>query len=327
MKDLLSFGTIGDYKVSFVLSRKGVADDVADDDQNDDETADVAVIEADEMTTVGDINYFLTEQHLKFKKFYSYSELVELLVQKFPSATICIYRYGQKVDYQSMKVRIINLISVAKIPVELALAKQYKLADCFLGIRYASALKNYAYSNFLSNEMCNILINSHQIAQTYSPNCYRLAIYNTFQHSKKNIDLILRKQSGTSSSILGYFANSVIHNISLLGQLGEQVKNTELRVEIYFGATTVEHIRTATKALAILLNSFQLVQRSSQEVFKHFNFTRLFLSSLFAYCSALPDPSSFFFHFLLQYFYGVSVFYEQSLSKIYRIESWAVSQK
>lgn len=308
MKDLLSFGTIGDYKVSFVLSRKGVAEEVADDDQIDNETADVAGIEADEMITVGDINYFLTEQYLTFKKFYSYSELVELLVQKFPSATICIFRYGQKVDYQSMKVRIINLISVAKIPVELALAKQYKLADSFLGIRYASALKNYAYSNFLSNEMCNILVNSHQIAQTFCPNCYRLAVYNTFQHSKKNIDLVLRKQSGTSSSILGYFANSVVHNVSLLGQLGEQVKNTELRVEIYFGATTVEHIRSATKALAILLNSFQLVQRSSLEVFRHFNSTRLFLSSLYAYCSSLPDSSSFLFifyyHTFMAYLYS-----------------------
>ena len=90
-----------------------------------------------------------------------------------------IYRYGQKVPLADLKSKIVSMLSDCHFPIEITLGNQFKLDNSFLSAYFSQSFKSYAYSNFLSNELCNLHIVNNSVAQTYHSLCFRLSLYNT----------------------------------------------------------------------------------------------------------------------------------------------------
>ena len=294
VKEILSFGKIGDYKIGIVIKEKGHTEPIFDgeeenlDENLDDITQNVSYKFIHEKLQV--INYTWLRGH-------SFLNMKDLLVEHFGELVLVIYKYGQKAPHRQLSARIISIFSDAGIPVEMALGKQYKLENYFLSAKLINEYRSYAFSNFLSNEMCNIRINNPTYAKTIAPNCYRMTLYNSLQHYKKDIDFSLTKQANATSCSLNQFQHSFAELDDKLKILSGRLPSTELRMELYFSITTMAQYNDAIHSMRSLITSFQIVKKDVVELTAYFRQRRKLLKAFFSHSKDFDDAKSLYFLF------------------------------
>ena len=293
-RKIFSVAKVGDYLLGFVVVGSG-----SDSSQSDETLTALAPVQycldSDSYLSSAGVNEFLASQSRLLPKMLSFQALSGLLTAPFGSATIAIFRYGQKVPFAILKPKIIEFLTDCQIPLELALAQEFLLSDNFLCARYSPKVRQYAYSNFLSNDMCNVLINDELVAQAYCATCYRLSIYNTFQHFKKDVKILLERSGNISDCSLNNFGSSFNRCNNLLSELCDKIPLTKLRVEMYFSLNTLSELNIGLQSLKLIPNSFDFVKCKFDNIQTHFTVTRKLSEQLFFILKDFSDSRALYF--------------------------------
>lgn len=292
-RKIFTVAKVGDYLLGFVVG--------SDSDSNQsDETLTAHApaqfsLESESYLSSAGVNEFLASQSRLLPKMLSFQALSGLMTTSFGSATMAIFRYGQKVPFAILKPKIIEFLTDCQIPLELALAQEYLLADFFLCAKYSPKVRQYAYSNFLSNDMCNVLINDELVAQAYCPTCYRLSIYNTFQHFKKDVKILLERSGNISDCSLNNFGSSFNRCNNLLNELCDKIPLTKLRVEMYFSLNTLSELNIGLQSLKLIPNSFDFVKCKFDNIQMHYTVSIKLTEQLFFISKDFSDSRALYF--------------------------------
>ena len=296
VKETLVFGKIGDYKIGIVTKEKGQTEPIfdAEEDNNDYE---------DDITN--NVSYNFINERLQiinynWQRGHSFLNMKELLLEHFSEFILVIYKYGQKAPYRQLAPRIVSIFSDAGIPVEIAFGKQFKMENYFLSAKFIDEYRNYAFSNFLSNSMCNIRINNPTYAQTIAPNCYRMTLYNSLQHYKKDINFALTKQANALSCKLNQFQQSFSELDDKLKIISNRLETTELRMELYFTITTMRQYNDSLFSMRSLLTSFQIVKKNVEQLKTYFRQRRKLLKAFFSQSNDFEDEKTLYFLFFYE---------------------------
>ena len=298
VKEVLTFGRIGEYKIGTLYTTRSRAEII------DDEEIEAANIVGNNQysedfeecgMTRNDIESRLISISRLTNGQMPFERMREYLLQFFNGFTLVIFKYGQKIPLSVIKPKLIDIFQQASIPIEVALGIQYRLNEQFLSANITQDTMKFGFSNFLSNEMGNIRINVPAIAEIYCENAYRLCLYNTFQHFKKDIKLVLEKSPSVSSCSLSAFDASMKEIDTELRRIGTHITDSELRLELYFTIGNLKQLGESIAALKTLICKFAIVRKPMEDVTRIFRQRRKLLKALFSYAKDWTEINTFFF--------------------------------
>ena len=211
----------------------------------------------------------------------SFQELTMVLKQYFQNTVIVIWRYGQKVPYVDLKIKLVSLLQEAQIPIEIAFGVEYKLVDYFVAAKVTDSTRSFAFSNFMSNECCNLRIHNANIAKSYLKNSYRVCLYNTLQHSKKEISFLLKKDSDVKVATLAAFDPSIRNVCRSIRDLEDKIPDCKLRLEFYVQIHNIKELGETTREIPRLINEFVLCKKPNDQIIRHMNETKRCLRFLY----------------------------------------------
>ena len=297
VKEVLVLGKIGDYQIGTLYSEKLRSESFAEDeiDENTYEDKEFENTGDDSGLTRDDVVSRLKRISEIVTGRISFNRMADLLRREFDGIVLVIWKYGQKIPLKDVLPRIIRILSDAGLPIEVALGVQFSSPSKFYTAKTTQDHKNYGFSNFLSNNMCNIRINNSTLTEIYATNCYRLCIYNTLQHSKKDIDLLLERTPGHINSTLSAFEGSIFRNFSALSRLSDKIMHTSLRLELYFTVGNIVNFNNAISSMKTLLPEFELVSKNSLDVDKIFLRRMDVMKAFFSYSKMMEDIRCLFF--------------------------------
>ena len=229
----------------------------------------------------------------------SFDEFCKTMITHFNDSKIIIWKFGQKIPIRSMLQQLTWLIVDAKLSVEIALGVQARSPDSFVSAKLTDNLKQFAFSNFLTNTMCNVRINQPHVARIYSSNCYRLVVYNTFQHVKKGLNYLLSCSTNSDTVCLQEFENSFNEFYNSYCNVIERVFENEIRLETYLVVNNLNELHQAIDSVKDLLPQFKLVKIDSRDLYARLDQYGNLLRDLFSLCKSFVGIEVF--HFFLFY--------------------------
>ena len=216
----------------------------------------------------------------------------------FPLLTVVFFKYGQKTPFVDLADRIRNMVTNLKIPLEIAFGKQYTLSEHFVCAQKNDSFKKFSFSNFLSNDMCNVLNNDVAIAQTFCRPCYRLSLYNTWQHQKKDVYLGLRRGKGCNTVNLESFKDSLVTNFKKIGKLSKGLDISRLRLKMNASINEPNDLQQVLDNMLYSINLFSIVKVPTEHLQKLIEVTCLSIMSLFRSLAKCNDARALSFLFL-----------------------------
>ena len=309
VKEVLAIGRIGEYKISTLCTPKHRFEILEEEDV--DFYLDELEIEVadDESIIKKDVNSRLSHISGIISGQISFGKMQEILLQFFCGYTLVIFKYGQKVQLRQMKTKLVSILHDSQLPIEVALGIQYKIEDTFLSAGITADTMKFGFSNFLSNEMGNLRINIPAIAEIYCENSYRICLYNTFQHHKKNIKLQLERSSNSDDCSLSSFENSLANIDCQLRDLGNRLNDVELRLELYFNIRNLNELESSITSMKTLISKFIIVKKPLNEIQNIYKQRRKLLKAFYSYTKDWSDISSLYF---LSYFQKYKAFIQST---------------
>lgn len=263
----------------------------------------------------------------------NFQQFCDFLLLHFHDNEVVIFKFGQKIQLRLLNAYIVSLVHDAKLKVELAIGKQVSKDGKFICAELEIEFQKFCYSNFYSSKCCNLLLSDEGLCARYSPKCFRLCLYNTLQHFKREIKICLGKEtlsvdeladdspeeeftlesttqqvgedSGDVGLGVGFFMNSFVKLQNSLKLLTPIVANTQLRFELYFTVSSLCDFEDAKVLVKTLLPTFKLCSQSSRMVKNQYIQKRIDLKDLFNSLKSKEDASVFMF---LKYFWTYSSF-------------------
>ena len=256
-------GKVGDYKVGLQLSTR-LSVDIIDDE----EEVEVAYRESPEgpeqtissgdttaMYSITDINRILSDIHRDFGSYSSFDEMATNMSAYFVSGIVVIFKYGQKIPLSRIKRNLFRIILDAKIPLEIAFAAQFSLVDHFVA---AKAIPSY-------------------------------------QHYKKEVDMALWPNRGAKRRTFATFCESITTIAKILEKLIPHLRDSEIRLELYFLVNNENDLNEGVVAVKKLLKDFILCKKRTNEVETIFKQQILVLKHLYSMCHQFEDDRIFLF--------------------------------
>ena len=191
----------------------------------------------------------LNSQQLPYHKFLD-------IIEQFGDRLMALYCYGNKTPLSNFNL---NMDAIAdKGVLEIAIACEFKLPGYFVSTKYIDSNKGKYYSNFNSNTSSNYQVVSNRKLHTVNPEIFRMTIYNTFQHKKKNFmeklnikDVIDNSQKDNQSTFT-YLKKSILFNFDEFSRIMDCSKETSLRKEIYFLYNNQESFEKCVEEIRVL---------------------------------------------------------------------------
>lgn len=100
-----------------------------------------------------------------------YTDFVEELKARFGDFSIAIFAYGQKEPIDDVRCCVESM--VGKVKVEVAIAAEYNLPDYFISSFFTEKIREFSFSNFLSNKAVNVRIHDPVMAGSFARGAYR----------------------------------------------------------------------------------------------------------------------------------------------------------
>lgn len=192
---------------------------------------------------------------------YAYRYIIDKVNRLFQNETLVAVLYGQKEPVRSIASHIQRLLQHRDLKVYVALGVERSIPEYYLSVKRGAIYGQNYYSNFLSKVLCNLSLGKAASASSIIRGSSRVVIYNTFQHTKKNVT----PQAITPSHQLSYCArssirpsakaclNTIIPAISqwlanVRGSLSA-LESTKLRTEAHFVLTGPESLANACTSL------------------------------------------------------------------------------
>ena len=233
-KNVFVFGRIGEYSIGIP-------------NEKDYETCEI--IENDAMFIK--INGILNQTWERNNEIINiqYRSFREIMIESFGDLEIVLFKHGQKTSIKDIKKILVDLILAG--PIEIAIGKEFQLGNQFLGVEFLNNFQKFLYSNFLSTRSFNLLCHDEISANFFMPESYRFAIYNTFQHIKKNIHYKLELSShlindtpNEQQRFLAIFQQAFTEKISKIASIMrlETLQRTSLRMEAYFQVESIRQL-------------------------------------------------------------------------------------
>ena len=293
-KKIFCIAKVGDYSLGLVVQ--------SSDSNLEDEAEDLSIatgfqlsFESDRYLCASIVNQFLGNQCRLLTKVISFESLGGILSTEYATCTVAIARYGQKVPLSVIKPKLVDFLSGCAIPIEVALGQEFEVNGYFLSAKYSGKVKQFAYSNFLSNDLCNILINNEIVARAHCPTCFRLSVYSTLQHHKKDVKIFLERSGAAVDCSLSNFGCSLERSMARLSALCEKIPLAKLRVEMYFSVSSLPDLNNSIRCLRLALQSFELVKCPVDQVQLHFMRSVKLTMQLYSHCKAFEDSKSLCF--------------------------------
>lgn len=253
------------------------------------------------------IQLALNECHKEVVGRIPFRTLSRALQKYFELAEIVIYRYGQKCENERIPLALYSLVTDAHVPIEIALGIQYHLDGYFMSAKYHRKYRSSCYSNFLSNIACNLYFNDANQCRAYAPNCYRMSVYNTWQHTKSKIKFLFNMQADPQTPTLSEFANSFEGKTGFdekIKTLGKNLLSTELRIEQYFSISNMAEFDSSFKCIRSQFPHFAIVKKPEDEVVEHFSYRCETMKLLFNYCKHFNDAKVYLFFIYFEKFWN-----------------------
>ena len=247
-----------------------------------------------------DLIYKLIEKKLdecgSFSGFQkSFDNIRDKLLQIFFDFELVIYCYGQKTNLSVMKKFIVNILSISQYPVEIAIGRQIKLAGYFLCCLINRETAGMAYSNFLSNHYCNLLVKQESTASKILPTAFRFCCYNSIQHEKKNINMVLTKQTNSKCTTLSNFKESLYNITGIVNSLISSVELSALRIEGYFSLHSLSNFHDALDSIKGLPKLIDIGKIPVEELQQNIHMATAGTKILFDNLRLTNNAQSFYF--------------------------------
>lgn len=194
----------------------------------------------------------------KFRQGSSFGAFRDLLLEYFADFNLAIYRFGQKIPLSDISAKVFSLIHDAKLTLEIALGKELALPGFFVASKFQKEYSKFSYSVFLSNNFCNLRIDEPAVCQSFAPQSFHLANYNTFHHVKKDVNWVLQRESHNPESSLRSFRKSFGALVSTLNAITDKLDDCKSRVEVYFSISSIGEFREAQKSLIEAIKNLHL---------------------------------------------------------------------
>ena len=327
ISEVLSIGKIGDYKIATEIIEsveetpifQVIDDDVYISQSDLSDTGDAEILIQDNTLPVANKSKEYSYQSIlestlsRLANIYdcniSFDALREMFLECFPDITVIIFKYGQKISLPSIKPKLVNILSIDKIPIEIALGIQVHLNNYFLCAKYINTLQEFSFSNFLSNEACNIRINQKEVCNSYASNSYRIVVYNSLQHIKKSLSFNLIANKSCENCKISSFSQCFDKLLQSIRTVSKEIKNSELRLEIYYPISNIIQLNKSIVITKSSLSKFSLVKKKIKELEKLFSQRCKLMDMIFDYSFDYDNIRCLFF-FL--YFKKYSVFINSS---------------
>jgi ElaB/YqjD/DUF883 family membrane-anchored ribosome-binding protein len=158
---------------------------------------------------------------------------------------VCLFIYGQKQPVSLYSAEIVDLSGIGKV--EVALAVEYELPGQFITAKDDPATKLWQYSNWLSNMSVNVEVTNPASANDLVQGAYRVCVYNTIQHEKRQIDMSLHSAAQNQADLLTEYKTKAFQSLDAVRRL--HLGNTKLRYEVYFELRSPQHFERAMTRL------------------------------------------------------------------------------
>ena len=276
---------IGHYRVGIFCP------EIADNENNS--------YESDKLIS-NDFTYQLLERKLKecgsFSSYLaSFESIKEKFIEIFSDFELVVFCYGQKTNVKVLKQFIVNILSVSHYPIEVAIGRQVKLHGYFLGCNINKETSSGAYSNFLSNSLCNVLIKQTNLSAKIIPNSYRMCCYNTIQHDKRNINTTLIRKANTKCNTLYNFKDSFLQIFDSINSLISSVEMSSLRIEGYFCLNGIGDLHDAFESMQQLPKLIEIVKVPVLDIQERISMATFASRILFDNLRFSCDATSFYF--------------------------------
>lgn len=226
------------------------------------------------------LNKILSSLTYENKPYYQFkSEIVE----KFIAKDMCVFAFGQKLSLDSFKLVVEKAVELFYI--EIAIGLEFKSERQFISVCNTKLWQNFLYSNFLSNEAGNLLINDPEVSKNLIPNSFRSCVYNTFQHEKKKfsweVEEFSYKSTDDKLEYLRKHFNSIQQKIVVLNNLSGSLDNTNIRIEGYFVVKPQHSLKNLAEHCYKVLSRLSFVKADTKQIKETFkNTSRLLLGLL-----------------------------------------------
>ena len=223
------------------------------------------------------------------------SKFGQLLEKYFGDHQILIFRWGQKVPLRDIKRDLVNLLVKDKLSMEVALAKEFGIDDFFVTAMRSSREKGYQYSNFLRNDMVNVLITGEANSRLFCQNSFRICVYSTLQHTKKEFKWKLDKNAGSETCNLGSFSESFKTINEDVKKMETAVGSSKVRVEVYFKVENIHELNQGIASVKELAQQCTFCKVPAVEIVNLISLKRKTLLYLFNTFKEVSDSRAFFF--------------------------------
>ena len=164
-----------------------------------------------------------------------FRDIEENLRKYFNSFQLALFSYGQKQPLDDYKTLLMN--NSSKVETYVAIGTEFELEDStILCSSEGTAIGESFYSMFMSKEFGSILVKNPLFAAKLVQKSYRMCVYNTSHHQRKNQSPSLELDSQSSETNLVANVLQTVHDKTLFLERNvvSLIQSSKLRCEAYF---------------------------------------------------------------------------------------------
>lgn len=303
-KHVLQFATIGNYKIGAIVEtnqqltfEEEFIDDIIERPMQDGNGAESDRprfnSRQDAFTTM---RSYLDERLCGKGRHGTQDDIVNFVVETFSDLKIGIYSYGQKARFEDstvgLRAALQSMVLTYRLHVDIALAAEFQKPGFYVSpsaVDYSHPGRMFSW--LLSNVAGNIL-NTQPSAEFGSVHVFRLVVYNSCQHIKKLLSLLITLGSDRST-IISVVRESISAVISfVLSDVCSKVNTSKLRCEIYFNLNSTTLEAMSLQIDRYVLSTLNLVSAPVEDVTDHLSL----ISSLMFKTMNFLIPSTSYSH-------------------------------